>query len=320
MESNRRNTIGFDQSHNNKLIIEEPAFSDFLEYLFNSNFKIGKIEAGLNYEKLSVYEIFFIGLPEDSYLEDHEIVDLVKYVEDGGSLFIINDNGGDVKNKNNLSILTKHFGIFFNPDELHDEEQFSLDSSRPIITDFQSHFISNDLTQIIHSKGCTLTVDKSIEQEQEIDFNIHVNAIAFSSESTSWREYYNGEEWIKESNIKLPIIAATHYGLGKVVAIGNLSIFSSLQDSYGIKAADDFKFISNSIAWLLNKAFSEEIKQTLPIMLTIPIDQEIFYWIKEKIKQGKWKNIKEIVNFALRVVKIREENSSPKREESFLGI
>lgn len=314
---NRRNTIGFDQSHNNKLIIEGPAFSDFLEYLFNSNFKIGKIEAGLNYEKLSVYEIFILGLPQESYLEDHEIVDLVRYVKDGGSLLIMSDSGGDIKNKNNLSVLTKHFGIYFNPDELYDEQDFSNEPSRPIITDFRNHFITNDVLQIIHSNGCTLSIEKSIEEEQDIDFKIDVNAIAFSNENSSWCMVFDGNDWIKETNKKLAIVAVAHYGLGKVTAIGNLSLFSSLQDSYGIKAADNFILISNIISWLLNKAYSDEVKVSLPVMLTIPIEQNLFYWVKDKIQQGKWKSVKDIINFALRVIKLREENLSAKKKENY---
>ena len=37
-------TIGFDHSHNNKLTIENSAFTDFIQYLFNSDFKLGKID------------------------------------------------------------------------------------------------------------------------------------------------------------------------------------------------------------------------------------------------------------------------------------
>ncbi len=314
MTGERRNAIGFDQSHENKLNIENPAFSDFMEFLFTSNFKIGTIQAGLDYKKLSVYDIFIIGLPQDACLEDYEIVDLVKYVKDGGSLLVINDQGGDIENKNNLSSLMKQFGIYFNPDKLFDKEHFVSDPSRLIITKFRNHFITNDIAQIIYSNGCTLTVDKSIEEEQDIEFKIHVTDLAFSSEKTSYRLLFNGQEWVEESNKSWGIFAVAHYGLGKVAAIGNLSPFSSLQDLYGIKAADNFKLIANTISWLLNKAFSEEAKKTLPIMMTTPIDHDLYTWMKDKIQEGKWNNIKEILNFALRVIKLREEKLSKPRE------
>ena len=130
--------IGFDYSHQNKLTIEDPGFNDFIEYLFNSDLKLGKIEAGITYEKLSAYNVFIIGVPiAESYLNSEEIEQLTKYVNDGGSLLVVNDKGGDIENKNNLSDLTKNFGIKFNPDQLFDNENYSKDISRPVIKDFK---------------------------------------------------------------------------------------------------------------------------------------------------------------------------------------
>ncbi len=302
--------IGFDYSHENKLIIEDPGFNDFIEFLFNSDLKLGKIEAGITYEKLSAYNVFIIGVPiAESYLTPEEIESLLKYVKDGGSLLIINDKGGDYDNKNNLSELTKHFGIKFNHDQLFDNEDFSKDNSRPIIKQFKKHFITRDITQIIHSVGCTLEVDKSVESE-----DIDVSAVALSSEESAWHKYFDGEEWVDEPVKSLPIIAIGHYGMGKTVAIGNLSLFSGFHDSYGIHAADNFKLISNVISWLMNKAHSQEAQLSQPIYTAIPIEQDLYYWIKEKLDEGRWNTVEEIVNFALKVVKFRMRKQDPQEE------
>ena len=271
--------IGFDHSHNNKLTIENNAFTDLIQYLFDADFKLGKIEAGITYEKLNKYDLFIIGVPTlGPDLDTDEIRDLVKYVKDGGSLLVINDGGGDYENRNNLSELTQNFGIKFNSDRLYDNKFFKKENSHPIIQEFKSHFITRDISQIIHSNGCTLTIDKSIEDEK-----IDVNAIAFSSETTSWHRFYTGDEWQDESEQHLPIIGATHYYLGKVIAIGNLSIFSSLSESYGVKSPGNFKLVSNIISWLLNKAGSEEEQSLKPIFSTVAINQDLFYWIKEML-------------------------------------
>ncbi|TKJ19155.1 MAG: hypothetical protein CEE43_16360 [Promethearchaeota archaeon Loki_b32] len=293
--------IGFDHSHNNKLTIENNAFTDFIQYLFDSAFKLGKIEAGFTYEKLNKYDLFIIGVPHlGPDFDIDEISALVKYAKDGGSLLVINDGGGDYENKNNLSELTKNFGIVFNSDILFDNKNFSKDNAHPIIKDFRNHFITRDIYQIIHSNGCSLVIDKSIEDE-----NINVNSLAFSSETTSWHRYFNGNEWQDKSEQQLPIIGATHYGPGKVIVIGNLSIFSSLKKSYGIRAADNFKLVTNMISWLLNKAKSDEQQALKPILTTVAISQDLFYWIKEMINKGKWANLEEVINFALRVTKTR---------------
>jgi len=302
--------IGFDHSHNNKLRIEDPGFTDFIEFLFNSDLKLGKIEAGITYEKLSAYNVFIIGVPiAESYLTPEEIEDLLKYVKDGGSLLIINDKGGDHENKNNLSELTKHFGIKFNHDQLFDNENFSKDISRPIIKKFKKHFITRDITQIIHSVGCTLEIDKSVENE-----DIDVSAVALSSEESAWHKYFDGEEWVDEPVKSLPIIAIGHYSMGKIVTIGNLSLFSGFHDLYGIHAADNFKLISNVISWLMNKAHSQEAQLSQPIYTTIPIEQDLFYWIKEKLDEGRWNTVEEIVNFSLKVVKFRMRKQEPQEE------
>jgi hypothetical protein len=302
--------IGFDYSHKNKLIIEDPGFNDFIEFLFNSDLKLGKIEAGITYEKLSAYNVFIIGVPiAESYLTPEEIEDLLKYVKDGGSLLIINDKGGDHGNKNNLSELTKHFGVKFNHDQLFDNENFSKDNSRPIIKEFKKHFITRDITQIIHSVGCTLEIDKSVENE-----DIDVSAVALSSEESAWHKYFDGKEWVDEPVKSLPIIVIGHYGMGKIVAIGNLSLFSGFHDSYGIHAADNFKLISNVISWLMNKAHSQEAQLSQPIYTAIPIEQDLFYWIKEKLDEGRWNTVEEIVNFALKVVKFRMRNQDSQEE------
>ena len=307
------NNVGFDNSHYNKLVIEDPGFTDLVEFLFNSDLKLGKIEAGINYEKLSLYNVFIIGVPTSDYkLDSNEIDDLVKYVKDGGSLLVINDKGGEFENKNNLNELTKHFGIYFNSDQLFDNEQFSEDNSRPIINVFKKHFITRDVFQIIHSGGCTLKIDKSVE-----DDTLDVRAIGFSSKDTAWHKYYDSEkkEWDDKPVSNIPILATAHYGLGKVVVIGNLSLFSSFHDIYGIHAADNFKLISNIISWLLNKAYSKEAQLSQPIYTSIPIEQELYYWIKEKLDEGRWKNLEEAINFALKVVKVRMRQHTTEEEE-----
>ena len=293
--------VGFDYTHNNKLTIENNAFTDFIQYCFTSGFKLGKIEAGISHDKLEKYDLFIIGVPNlGPELDSDEIKDLGDYIKNGGSLLIINDGGGDYENRNNLSELTKNFGIKFNSDRLFDNKYFSKNNSHPIIKDFRSHFITKDIHKIIHSNGCTLSIDKSIESEE-----IDVKSIAFSSENTSWHSIFTGDGWEDESKQNLSIIGVVHYYLGKVVAIGNLSIFSSLNKSYGIKAANNFKLVSNIISWLLNKAKSKGEQTEKPIFATIALNQDNYFWIKEMIDNGKYNNMEELVNFALRIAKLK---------------
>jgi len=123
-----------------------------------------------------------------------------------------------------------------------------------------------------------------------------------------------GLDWVDDPVESAPILAIGHYGLGKIVAIGNLSLFSGFHALYGIHAADNFKLISSIISWLMNKAHSQEAQLSQPIYLTVPIEQELYYWMKGKLDEERWKNVEEIVNFALKVVKFRIRKQDSQEE------
>ncbi len=64
----------------------------------------------------------------------------------------------------------------------------------------------------------------------------------------------------------------------------------------------------------MNKAHSQEAQLSQPIYTAIPIEQDLFYWIKEKLDEGRWNTVEEIVNFALKVVKFRMRKQEPQEE------
>ncbi|MHA1820859.1 MAG: hypothetical protein ACTSVC_10335, partial [Promethearchaeota archaeon] len=144
-------TLGFDYSHNNKLIIESPSYNDFINYLFSSSFRLGQIKQGLTLEKLKMYDLFIIGNPYNSMLELEEIKDLVQYVKEGGGLFIVSDDGGDYTNETNLSELTRNFGFEFEPNCVYDSMMYLKEQDKVIINNLEPHFITRDVEQFVHS-------------------------------------------------------------------------------------------------------------------------------------------------------------------------
>jgi hypothetical protein len=64
----------------------------------------------------------------------------------------------------------------------------------------------------------------------------------------------------------------------------------------------------------MNKAHSQETQLSQPIYLTLPIEQELYYWMKGKLDEERWKNVEEIVNFALKVVKFRLRKQESQEE------
>ena len=66
--------IVLDYSHNNKLTLEATSYSDFIQFLFTSGFKIGKIQAGFDsLEKLKQYNLVLLSSPRNNSISKTEI-------------------------------------------------------------------------------------------------------------------------------------------------------------------------------------------------------------------------------------------------------
>ncbi len=284
--------ICFDYSHGDKLTVESPSFIDFVQFLFNSGYKLGKIEAGLNsLNKIEIYDLLIIGSPYNSIITDEEIDVLKEYVENGGNLLVISNGGGDYANKTNLTELTQNFGIEFNSDRLNDSVYYVNQQKRLIINKFKPHAITEDLNSFVHSGGCSINAEEYSEDE-----NVKVEVIAQAG-LNCWREIYNGKEWKEEDSPNLPVVVASKYYKGKVVAIGNVSIFSSLGREYGFGALDNSLLISNILRWLVKERVSEGR------IISAKLRETIFYWTKKIMKEKHWENLSDIINFSLKFFK-----------------
>lgn len=239
--------ICFDYKHNNRLILENTPYLMLTDYLFQSNYVLAKTELGfMNASYLKQFDCLVIGNMFDSFLEMEDIQNITEFVKEGGGLLVVSDQGGDFENRNNISELTNQFGILFNPDRVSDPDNFVARPEYMVITKFREHPITRGIMRFIHSTGCSIIID----EEKESD-NLDVDSIAFASDSAQ-HNTYNGIEWVDEPCPGVAIIAVARYFKGRVVAIGNLSIFSSLGASYGLKLEENRRLVSNIFTWLVN--------------------------------------------------------------------
>jgi hypothetical protein len=77
----------------------------------------------------------------------------------------------------------------------------------------------------------------------------------------SWSEIYSGsqEQWSKENGEKKQIISAcVEYSRGKVVAIGDIDIFSN-DRNIGLNCLDNRNFVINLISWLLEPVKESDV-------------------------------------------------------------
>jgi hypothetical protein len=234
-------TILFDLCHNEMLNIEEEEFSDFKNLLKNLNlrYKINKSES-LTKSGIQNTDIIVIGNPIDDYFSVQEIRLIGDFVRTGGALILISEYGADFLQKTNLNDLSgKNFGIFFERN-LIKEIKDGKESSIIHVKDFNQKKIINNLREIVFGGTCSLFL------------NNESRSLIQTSEKNTWSEVFNSskEEWVKEKEQKQILAAFTEYGQGKVLAFGDIDIFTT-DSKIGINAFDNQQFLQNAIDWLL---------------------------------------------------------------------
>ena len=238
----KETTILFDLSKQEMLNIFDNDFSDFLELLKSLGLKVRQNDnKNLTTNELENTDILVIGNPIDDYFSNIEIRNIVNFVRGGGSLLLISEYGGDYLQKTNLNDISGvNFGIYFHKNIVKENNSINQNCSSILsIQNFNKHKITNQLRELIVGGSCSLLLNKTSK------------SLIYSN--VSWSEIYNGsqEQWSKEHEEKEQIISACiEYGRGKVVAIGDIDIFSN-DRNIGLICLDNRKFVLNLISWLL---------------------------------------------------------------------
>ena len=282
--------IALDYSHNNMLTLEASSYADFTQFLFASAYKLGKIEAGFyTLDKIRKYDAIIISIPKNINLEPKEIEVLEEYVRTGGSLLIIGSRGGEYLNRTNINELTRKFGFEFVTDDVNDSVNYVNLQKRPLLANFKTHYITENIKKIVLSSSCSLATLGYVEDEKNIQVEVLVRGGL-----NCWRSRFEKQKWIEEDSPKIPLLVAANYYKGKVVAFGTLSIFSSLGREYGFSAFDNDIIIANILRWLTLDVESEGQ------VVTIDLQKDLFYWANSIVKEKRWDNLSDLVNVSLK--------------------
>jgi len=302
--------ICFAQGHNEKLVIEQVQHEGLVDMLFRSGYRLGKIETWISWQKLCDYQVLVIGSPQESKIEETEIKAIVEFVNSGGSLFLISDEGSDVKAKSNLNDVAKEFGFTFAPGIIVDTVDYSEKQEyvRPVIS--ARHFITREVSQIVFASGCDIELaDEGI-------------TILVKSGPHAMRNLWKDGEWGQpEPAPDHPLLIVKRHGQGKVVACGNFSIITSISRIYGLSAANNFTLIGNIFAWLANKKAEDVSSKSDVVHLNIAVEEDLFYWMEGEIKdKQRFESINALINFALNAVKQSFDNLETGEAENGKGF
>ena len=140
--------------------------------------------------------------------------------------------------------------------EMNDNNQNC--SSILLIQDFLKNQMTRNLREMIIGGACSLFLNKGVKP------------LLQTNENSVWSEVYNNtsEKWNKDNEKQQTIAAFTEFGQGKVVAIGDIDIFTS-NSRIGLNSYDNRKFIQNIINWMITPVKESKVMTFISIDLVI---------------------------------------------------
>jgi len=287
------------------LNIDDEEFNEFLNLLKRLDLKIKKNESGhITKEILENIDLLILGNPIDDFFSSLEIKHIIDHVRIGGGLLLLSEYGADYLQKTNLNDISGKFGIFFEKNIIKEMNSNNHNCTSILhIQDFLKHQITKNLREIIIGGACSLFLSKEVKP------------LLQSNDKSVWSEVYNNtsEEWIKQQEKQQIIAAYTEFGQGKVVAIGDIDIFTS-NSRIGINTFDNRKFLQNIINWLI-----EPVRESKVMGFILSQLGELQYEIRETNKVLN--NIIETITILEKRISYLEANSkthekSPNPEKS----
>lgn len=246
----QKKTILFDSTHNEMMNIEDKEFIEFFNLLSRIDVNVKNNESErFKSEILKEIDLLVIGNPIDDFFSSIEVKLVVDFVRSGGGLLLLSEYGSDYLQKTNLNDIAGKFGISFEKNlvkEVNHANQNYISTLH--IFNFLKHQITRHIREMKIGGSCSLILSKDAKPLLQTNQN-------------SWSEIFNSStgQWIKEDEEKEQITAAfTEFGKGKVVAIGDIDIFTS-DSNFGLNSLDNQKFIQNVINWLIEPVKESKI-------------------------------------------------------------
>ncbi|GAH08570.1 unnamed protein product, partial [marine sediment metagenome] len=102
----------------------------------------------------------------------YEVQALLRFVEEGGSLLIFANAGGDNGLNTNLNTLLKHFDIEIISNQVFDYQEFDAELERcPIVDRIFKHPITKDVEELTLVSSCSLNIGSGVIEMIKNDGN-----------------------------------------------------------------------------------------------------------------------------------------------------
>ncbi|MBY9001142.1 MAG: hypothetical protein KGD64_09525 [Candidatus Heimdallarchaeota archaeon] len=228
--------ILFDETQKERGLIFDN-FQKLAETLENSGHQLSRLDTfPIKYSEITRSDIVVFLCPDGSKLYGHEVKALLRFVDEGGSVAVFANAGGDRGLNTNMNTLLKHFDMEIVANQLFDYKNYDLKlESNPIITQFYNHSITEGLNEVTLVSSCSINIGKKV-----------VELARTSSDSDP---------------PSATVMAIASYGLGTVFVCGSYLMLSDLKS--GLKLKDNKKLAEN-IFNFISESQTEKTEQKTP--------------------------------------------------------
>ncbi|MFW9799774.1 MAG: hypothetical protein ACFFD9_05025 [Candidatus Thorarchaeota archaeon] len=219
--SRRRKLVLFDQTQNERGRIDT-TYSELAKLLRDNDFDVEPYtEFMILAKNIENADVIVFGCPNSSKLRPAEIDVLKRYVQKGGGLLLLSLSGGDRGLMNNMSQISRGFGISFENTAFRDERSNAGIPTMPIITNLVSHPVNEGIEDLLVPSSCTL--------------NVTAKGTVLASSSNT------GDPPNK------PVVAFAEPRKGRLICVGSYEVF---RRGGGMKHPGNKQFAVNTFKWL----------------------------------------------------------------------
>jgi len=228
--SDRRKRILFDQTQNERGRLDS-TYSQLGQILKDNDFDAEPYtEYMILAKNLVNADVIVFACPNSSKLRPAEIDTIKHFVQEGGGLMMLSLSGGDKGLMNNMSMLSKNFGVDFDNTAAKDERSNAGLATMALIRNITPHPSTEDVESLVVPSSCTLKLSGSAA------------AVAITSPTAD--------------PPGVPVIAVAEFGRGRVMCVGSYEVF---RKGGGLKHENNSVFAVSAFRWL-----SSDFKAPLP--------------------------------------------------------
>ena len=234
-----------------------------LDNATNHGFRYRQFRDGpLDYEILKQLDILFFNVPtfvpggrskpyrEFSKLTQAEIDGIVRFVEEGGGMFVISEHNNAYDNAEVLNPMLKHFGVQIPASYARDKapSKYAIGQHDILIRihhETDNHPVNRKVRETSWLGGGPLETEHGVAFLSEHGHSDFGNYITGEPSKHSNRRVEPGEP----TGPGIPLVAALEHGKGRVVVVGDHNVMGV----QWLGIADNYRFGMNVLAWLSHR-------------------------------------------------------------------